>query len=168
MRYLSFIVALVILVAFASLASAQSAVSLTLAEQSGSGQSGTATLTEAGAQTEVVIDITPGPAGVAQPVHIHDGSCGASLGGVRYPLTNVVDGKSTTTVAAALSSLVTGNFAINVHKSGAEIAVYVACGAIPATTLPTTGASDLGPIIGLAALAALVLGAGWMLRRRAA
>lgn len=109
----------------------------------GGDQTGTATLTAAGDQTEVVVSIDPSPEGadVEQPAHIHAGTCGDNLGGVEYPLTNVVDGSSTTTVDASLDSLQTGDFAINIHKSGEEIGVYVSCGNIPAAAngLPDTG-----------------------------
>ena len=114
-------------------------------------QPGTAVLTAQGDQTMVTIDIAPGEAGVPQPVHIHEGTC-ANLGAVKYPLTNIVDGKSTTMVDVPLSDLQTGGFAINAHKSQAEINVYVACGVIPASTtggapapagLPVAGSGGL-------------------------
>src|SRR4030042_1794637 len=38
-------------------------------------QTGTATLTDMGSQTQVVLNIQPGPTGIEQPVHIHAGSC---------------------------------------------------------------------------------------------
>lgn len=121
----------------------------------GGDQTGTATLTAAGDQTEVVVSIDPSPEGaeVEQPAHIHAGTCGDNLGAVEYPLTNVVDGSSTTTVDASLASLQTGDFAINVHKSGEEIGVYVSCGNIPAAAaeepeaangLPSTGGPPSG------------------------
>jgi hypothetical protein len=113
-----------------SVISADDSVTFNLAAQNNSGESGTATLTAAGANTTVVLSITGQPAGVPQPVHIHTGSCD-QLGGVKYPLTNLVDGKSTTTVNASLADLTAGGFAINAHKSAAEIATYVACGNIP-------------------------------------
>ena len=96
-----------------------------------SGQSGTATLTAKGEQTEVVVSVSPGAAGIAQPIHIHAGTC-STLGGVVHALTNVDGGASTTTVDASLESLKSGDFAINLHKSADEIAVYTACGDITA------------------------------------
>ena len=93
-------------------------------------QSGTATLTARGDKTEVVLNIKPGAAGVAQPAHIHVGTCPVP-GAVKYPLSNVVDGKSTTTVDASLGTLLAGGLAINAHLSAAEAAKYVACGNIP-------------------------------------
>jgi hypothetical protein len=90
---------------------------------------GTAVLTSQGDKTLVVLNLKSGGAGVSQPAHIHDGACPGVLG-VKYPLTNVVDGTSTTVVSATLASLLTGNYGINVHKSTSEIGVYVACAAV--------------------------------------
>src|SRR3990170_3929334 len=139
MRKFSLILALVLVAVITSLALAQESVKVQMNAQSGSGQSGAVTLTAWGNQTEVVIAINAGAAGVAQPAHIHDGKC-PTPGGVRYPLTSVTDGKSTTTVNAALRDLLTGNLAVNVHRSAQEVSVYVSCGDIPAAAaLPRTG-----------------------------
>jgi hypothetical protein len=98
--------------------------------QNGSNEDGTATLTQQGSDVLVTISVSNGTT-TPQPAHIHTGSC-ANLGGVKYPLTNVVNGKSTTTVKnVELSSLQTGGFAINVHKSAADLATYTSCGDIP-------------------------------------
>jgi hypothetical protein len=103
---------------------------VTFSAQSDSGITGTATLTEAGtASTKVVVTLSGAGAG-PQPIHIHPGTC-ANLGMTpTHTLTPVADGKSETTVPAALADLQGGKFAINVHKSAAEVAVYVACGDI--------------------------------------
>ena len=106
-------------------------VVIALGELNNSGQSGKATLTARGDRTEVVIEIAAGAAGVAQPIHIHSGTCD-SLGDVVFALTNLDGGKSTTTVDATLASLRTGKFTINGHKSGDEIATFISCGNIPA------------------------------------
>jgi hypothetical protein len=113
-------------------------VTVTMGPGRDGSQTGTATLTDMGSQTQVVLDIQPGPAGVAQPVHIHQGSC-PGVGAVAFPLTNVVDGKSTTVVNATLASLQTGGFSINAHQdsSQAGLGVYVSCGNVPAATQPT-------------------------------
>lgn len=163
-------------------AAAQGKVTIQLNTQNNSGESGTATLTPMGNQTQVVLNITGAPAGVPQPAHIHTGTC-ANLGGVKYPLTNVVDGKSTTMVNVKLSDIQTGSFAINVHKSAPEIAVYVACGDIPAasasanagaatpSSAPSTGSGggSRGSDVALwsAVVAAAAAGAGLAVRRRA-
>lgn len=104
-------------------------VTVDLAEQNGSGQSGTATLSPAGeGQTLVVLEIS-NPGADPQPVHIHTGPC-AELGDVVYPLTNLEGGASETTVAATIEELQSGGFAINAHESEANIANYTACGDI--------------------------------------
>ena len=104
------------------------AVTVELAEQNDSGESGTATLTPDGEQTTVTIELTGAPS-TPQPAHIHSGSC-AELGDVVHPLDDVTDGMSETTVAAPLADLQEGEFAINVHESADAIQNYVACGDI--------------------------------------
>jgi hypothetical protein len=103
---------------------------VTLGEQNGSGESGTATLTEEGDKTKVVVDLQGASSTAAQPAHIHKGTC-AKLNPVpEYPLSNVQSGKSTTTVNESLDELKDEAYAINVHKSAADLKTYVACGDI--------------------------------------
>ena len=105
-----------------------------LGEQNGSGESGTATLT-AERRPDQGRPRHPDPVGddgvrVPQPAHIHKGSC-AKLDPIpAYALADVKDGASTSTVDVKLDDLRDGAFAINVHKSAAEIQTYVACGDI--------------------------------------
>ena len=109
------------------------ALTIALDEENKSGQSGWATLTARSGKTDVVLYITPGSL-ATELVHIHSGQCGAdTLGGVEHGLTSFVDGSgfSATTVDAPLSSLRTGDFAVNSHKKG-ESGVYTSCGNIPA------------------------------------
>lgn len=116
-------------VAQLSAAAATSTLTINIHEQNGSGESGTATLTQEGADVKVVIALKGAPA-TAQPAHIHDGTC-ADLKGVAYPLSNVVNGSSTTTVkAVTIDKLLGGKYAINVHESAANLGKYVACGEI--------------------------------------
>jgi Cu/Zn superoxide dismutase len=104
-------------------------VTVDLAEQNGSGESGTVTLTADGEKTKVVIALENPPA-VPQPAHIHKGSCEDLDPSPAYGLTNVVDGNSSSNVDVSLDKLRDGAFAVNVHESGAELDVYVACGDI--------------------------------------
>jgi hypothetical protein len=166
------VVALLGTAAAALAAAAQETVTVTLAEQSGSGQSGTAVLTAVGNQTRVTLRLSNPPAGIPQPAHIHPGTCANLDPRPQYPLNNVVDGSSETVVDVPLADLLTGTFAINVHKSGQEIAVYVACGDIPAraqlapaTGQPRAGTAPLALIGVLATLALVSAGAGFALRR---
>ena len=162
----------------ASPASGQS-TTVQLNPQNNSGESGTATLTAQGNQTHVVINLNGAPPS-AQPAHIHQGTCANLNPKPQYPLNDVTNGKSDTTVNASLASLMNGNSAINVHKSAAEIQTYVACGDIPAGTAGTMGqtAPQTGHpqdqnaqwllLMSLAVLGSLVLASGVLLRRRAA
>lgn len=98
-----------------------------LSEQNDSGENGTVSLKEVGGKVMVSVSMTGAPA-TAQPAHIHTGSC-PKPGAVTYPLTNVVDGMSETTLDVTLAELKTQMpLAVNVHKSAAESGVYVACG----------------------------------------
>ena len=119
----------------ASAAVAGEVVSITLDEQNDSGSSGTATLTEFGSTTEVVLSLSAGVRDSAA-VHIHLGQCGDTLGGVDHSLTSFVDGSgdSTTTVEGTLASLQDGDHAINVHDAtdAGDSTLYTACGNIPA------------------------------------
>ena len=103
-------------------------VTVSLYEQSASGMSGLATLTESDGMTVVALALTGTPQGIAQPAHIHAGSC-ANIGGVVYPLTFPVNGASETTLGVSLDALLAEfPLAINVHKSPEEAGVYIACG----------------------------------------
>lgn len=102
-----------------------------LDEVNNSEQSGTAMLTEDESGNVVVrLQLSGGMYTAPQPAHIHVGAC-PGVGSVAYPLTNVVDGMSVTTlegVSLADVSNVDSGLAINVHKSAEEASVYTACG----------------------------------------
>jgi hypothetical protein len=104
-------------------------VTVDLVEQNGSGQSGTVVLTADGEKTTVAITLENPPA-APQPAHIHKGSCSELDPTPAHGLENVVDGESTTMVDMALEELRGQDYAVNVHKSGMEVDVYVACGDI--------------------------------------
>lgn len=108
---------------------APASVTVTMAPQNGSNESGTATLTQTGKNVQVVIALQNAPA-TAQPAHIHPGSCAKLNPAPKYPLSNVVNGQSTTTVKNVKLSDLAGGFAINVHKSADDLKTYVSCGDI--------------------------------------
>jgi hypothetical protein len=105
---------------------------VTLQAQNNSGQSGTAVLTELnGSSVRVVLNMQGGTFTQPQPAHIHSGAC-PNPGAVQYPLTNVVNGTSETTLNVSMDTLMQSadQLAVNVHKSTAEASVYTACGNI--------------------------------------
>jgi Cu/Zn superoxide dismutase len=120
-------------ICIAGASAATASLTVKLVAQNGSGENGTATLTQAGSDVKVVVAIPKGPAG-PQPAHIHDGTC-AGIKGVAYPLTSVAGGKSTTTVkGVTIDQLLAGKYAINVHESTSNLGKYVACGNIVKST----------------------------------
>ncbi len=103
---------------------------INLFEQSNSGQSGLAIIESLNGSTLVTINVTPRGEEVAQPAHVHFNNC-ADIGGVIYPLNNVIDGFSETELEASLEQILSERpLSINVHKSVEEVDIYVACGDI--------------------------------------
>jgi Cu/Zn superoxide dismutase len=128
--------AMIIFAQISTAAAATSTLTIPIAAQMASGETGTATLTQAGPNVTVVLAIKGAPATTPQPAHIHTGTC-TNLGGIAYPLTNVVAGTSTTTVkGVTIDKLLGASYAINVHASADNLGKYVACGQI---TKPSTG-----------------------------
>ncbi len=134
MKRLSVILTCVMLAGYAiPVAAATSSLTVTLNAENGSGENGTATLTQVGGDVKVAISIPNGPAG-PQPAHVHSGTCSA-LGGVAYPLSSVANGSSTTTIkGVTIDQLLAAKDAINVHKSANDLGVYVSCGNIMPST----------------------------------
>lgn len=103
-----------------------------IAPQNDSGEHGTATLLQGTNGLIVRLRIAGVPDGVDQPAHIHKGTCSKLDPKPLYPLKTVTGGISQTTLPnVSLADLMKGDYAINVHKSTKEVAVYVACGNIP-------------------------------------
>ena len=92
---------------------------------------GTATLTDiGGGRTRVVIRVTP--AYPNMPVHIHADVC-PGVEAVVFPLTNVMNGESTTELDASMADIMARGKSINLHKGpGPDVNVYVSCGNLTA------------------------------------
>lgn len=134
MKIVRFVFASFVLTGILALPATASPTTLTIGihEQNGSGENGTATLTQSGDDVKVVIALKGAPGTTPQPAHIHDGTC-TNLKGVAFALSNVVGGSSTTTVkGTTIAKLLGGSYAINVHQSAADLGKYVACGNIVA------------------------------------
>jgi hypothetical protein len=106
-------------------------VTIVLKPIDNSGVSGTAVLTPlAGEHMQVTLQIDNAPPG-ALPAHIHFDTC-ANPSEIRFGLTNVVNGKSETTVSGSIAYLRRGHgkFSINVHRAEPDLPI-IACGDIP-------------------------------------
>jgi hypothetical protein len=106
------------------------ALTIKLLPQNGSGESGTATFTPVAGGTLVSIKITAGVADVPQPNHVHPGTCATLDPKPQYGLPPIKDGTSSAVIPASIADLLATPHAFNVHKSGPEAAIYVACGDI--------------------------------------
>lgn len=105
-------------------------LTLTLAEQAGSGQSGTATLTADGDERTRVVVALSNPPGPSQPSHVHSGTCD-DIGAVVEPLESVEGGNAESVVRMSMRELQRGGLIVHAHKSEAESKVSVACAEIP-------------------------------------
>jgi hypothetical protein len=101
-------------------------ITIPMKAQNGSGENGTAMLrdTKNGLVVTIHIKNAKGP----QPAHIHKGSCAKLDPKPWYPLHNVVNGMSVTTVPGVTIGEIIGKSAINVHKSLTDLPTYVSCG----------------------------------------
>jgi hypothetical protein len=120
---------LLAIAAIGPVAADEHSLTIDLDEVDGSGVSGTAVLTEEDGQTTVEIELEGAPEGGVHPVHIHAGTCD-DLGDVVFPLNDIEEGVSESTVDASIDDILAAEHAINVHLSADEMNVYVACGEI--------------------------------------
>jgi hypothetical protein len=105
----------------------EDALTLDLREQNNSGITGTVEFSPTSEGTvEVEIELD-GSQGGPHPAHVHPGSCADLDPTPKWPLNNVVDGKSKTTIDADLSELTAQEYAVNVHDSPENADLYVAC-----------------------------------------
>lgn len=108
-----------------------SSLTVKLTAKHGSGENGTATLTQQPDGLHIVLSIDNAPDGVAQPAFIHQGSCDIMNQTPKWSLNAAVAGKSETVLSnVSLADVAGGKYAINVHKSADEAAAYVSCGDI--------------------------------------
>lgn len=134
LRFLAILLALAVTVTGGVYAKSDSHV-IVMTALNGSGEEGTATVTQTADGLSVVISLKNAPKDVAQPTHIHAGNCGKIKAAPEYPLSNTVNGKGSSLVKGVkLSDLMSGKYAVNVHKSGDDLPTYVSCGNINVVT----------------------------------
>ena len=106
-------------------------VKFTLHPQNNSGEIGNVVMTQDGDNVVVNVTTQYNP-DLAQPIHIHKGTCDTLDPKPTYPLTTMQKGTSTTTLKnMQISDLTTGGYAINIHHSTTDVPTYYACGNIP-------------------------------------
>ena len=96
----------------------------------GSGQDGTATITDVGGKVLVSVSITGEPASASEPSHVHFGHCPKIKAVPAYNVGPIVRGKGQDVVALSWTEINSGKYVINVHKSSADMGTYVSCGNI--------------------------------------
>ena len=112
-----------------SAATMPTTVTIQMKALNGSGEAGSATLTQVANGVKVVVSLKHATG--SQPTHIHTGTCANINKAPEYALVNTVNGNGSSTVPGIkLADLLNGKYAINVHKSAADLATYVACGNI--------------------------------------
>lgn len=112
---------------------ATTTVTVDMKALNGSGETGTAAVSQETDGVKVVVTLKNAPAD-AQPTHIHIGTCGNIKAAPEYSLESVTNGTSTTVVkGVTLDDLLKGHYAINVHKSTSDLGTYVSCGDIKAS-----------------------------------
>jgi hypothetical protein len=112
-------------------AGASQSLTIKMVAENHSGENGTATLTQVADGVRVSVLLAHAPAGIAQPTHIHIGTCSNINKAPEYGLASTVDGKGDSTVrGVTLQQLLDGHYAVNVHKSGTELGTYASCGNI--------------------------------------
>lgn len=104
--------------------------SIVLSSQNFSGQNGIATFEGLNDKTLIKIKTLGYPWGIAQPAHIHSGTC-EKPGEIKYPLANTLNGESETTLDININKLFEKSpLVLNVHKSIEGTNVYVSCGQV--------------------------------------
>lgn len=124
----------ILLVALATAGCANTnARTMQLSPQNDSGVQGTLTLTDLGAgrtRVEIAVESAGNP---DMPAHVHPGTCDNMIPQPQFALVNVVDGQSTTEIAASLDELLGSEVAINLHQSNEAMEVSTACAELNAT-----------------------------------
>lgn len=101
----------------------------TLFEQNNSGISGKVDIKEENGKVVAIVTLEDGKSG-NYPAHFHTGSC-ESPGPIVFPLKNIQNGSSQTTLAVSQSEFEAQlPLILNVHKSEKEMGLYISCGVI--------------------------------------
>lgn len=122
-------------------------VRLTLIDENGSGEDGSAQLTDQGdGTTKVELIMLNVPEGDLQPAAVHEGTCANLDADEVYQLETITDSKSTSTVKASLADLMAVKHAITVYKSASEKTI-ISCGNLPTGSTTSGGTMTLDQVL---------------------
>ncbi len=109
-------------------AMSSTSIQAVIGQENSSNQTGSVSIKNVSGGVQVTIALKNEPAGASEPAHIHQGTCAKLNPAPWKPLSNVIDGKSSTMVAGVtVAQLKAAHYAVNVHQSAANLAHYVAC-----------------------------------------
>ena len=93
----------------------------------GSGQNGTATITDRGGKVIVSVHIANEPASASEPSHVHFGKCPSIKAIPAYNVGPILNGEAKSVVALNWTMINSGKYVVMVHKSSAAMGTYVSC-----------------------------------------
>lgn len=107
-------------------------ITIVMKAENGSKENGTATIVPSSDGVAVTVKLANAKS-LSQPTHIHQGTCANIKAAPEFALVNTTNGNGTTDVkGVTMAQLLSGKYAINVHKSAKQLATYVSCGNIAA------------------------------------
>ncbi len=93
----------------------------------GSGQNGTATITDRGGKVFVSVSLANEPASASEPSHVHFGKCPTIKAIPAYNVGPILNGRAKSGVALSWATINSGKYVIMVHESAAAMGTYVSC-----------------------------------------
>ncbi len=122
-------------------------VRLTLIDENGSGEDGSAQLTDQGdGTTKFELIMLNMPEGDVQPAAVHEGSCANLDADEVYALESVKESRSTTIVNSSLADLTAEKHAITVYRSDSDKTI-ISCGNLPTNTSSSGGEMTLDQVL---------------------
>jgi hypothetical protein len=114
-------------------------------ELNGSGQNGSATITDRGGKVMVTVNIGGKPASASEPSHVHFGRCPHIKAIPAYNVGPILAGKAGSVVDLSWAEINSGKYVVNVHESSAAMGRYVSCANIGVAATPLVIPTDQTP-----------------------
>ena len=114
-------------------------------ELNGSGQDGSATITDLGGKVMVTVSIGGETSSASEPSHVHFGRCPHIKAIPAYNVGPILAGKASSVVELSWAEINSGKYALNVHQSSSAMGTYVSCGNIGVAANPLVIPTDSSP-----------------------